>query len=100
MNCYSQENHQQQFIRLTAKHLKENFKRTQIKVYASMLSGQSYHTSLKLMVHLLGIPSSLEDLDVSKIRVVYYWGVDRIAWYCELDVITTVQVFLGFRNDP
>lgn len=53
------------------------------------------------MAHVLGIPSPKEDLDGSKIRSVYYEDADveRIRKYCELDVLTTVQVFLRLRGE-
>lgn len=61
-----------------------------------------HYTSLRLMAHVLGIPSPKEDLDGSQIRSVYYENgdIDRIAKYCELDVVTTAQVFLRLRQDP
>ncbi|WP_273273158.1 3'-5' exonuclease [Maribacter polysiphoniae] len=60
-----------------------------------------HYTSLKLMAHILGIPSPKEDIDGSMVRDVYYEekDVDRIVTYCELDVITTAQVFLRLRNN-
>lgn len=60
-----------------------------------------HYTSLKLMAHILGIPSPKEDIDGSMVRDVYYndKDVDRIINYCELDVVTTAQVFLKLRNE-
>jgi uncharacterized protein YprB with RNaseH-like and TPR domain len=60
-----------------------------------------HYTSLKLMANVLGIPSPKEDIDGSMVREVYYKekDLDRIIAYCELDVITTAQVFLRFRNE-
>jgi DNA polymerase elongation subunit (family B) len=60
-----------------------------------------HYTSLRLLAHILGIPSPKEDLDGSQIRSVYYedGDVERIARYCELDVVTTAQVFLRLRNE-
>lgn len=60
-----------------------------------------HFTSLKLMANVLGIPSPKEDMDGSMVRDVYYEenGLDRIITYCELDVVTTAQVFLRLRND-
>jgi len=60
-----------------------------------------HYTSLRLLAYILGIPSPKEDLDGSQIRSVYYeeGDIDRIAKYCELDVVTTAQVFLRLRND-
>ena len=60
-----------------------------------------HYTSLKLLAHVLGIPSPKEDMDGSMVRDVYYdeKDIDRIVSYCELDVITLAQVFLKFRNE-
>ena len=54
------------------------------------------------MAHILGIPSPKEDIDGSMVRDVYYKdkAIDRIITYCELDVVTTAQVFLRLRNEP
>ncbi|MGB5404301.1 MAG: hypothetical protein WBN13_10035 [Robiginitalea sp.] len=60
-----------------------------------------HYTSLRLLAYILGIPSPKEDLDGSKIRSVYYeeGDIDRIAKYCELDVITTTLLFLKLRGE-
>lgn len=60
-----------------------------------------HYTSLKLMANVLGIPSPKEDMDGSMVRDVYYKenDLDRIITYCELDVVTTAQVFLRLRGD-
>lgn len=60
-----------------------------------------HYTSLRLLAYILGIPSPKEDLDGSKIRSVYYkeGDIERIARYCELDVVTTAQVFLRLRGE-
>ena len=60
-----------------------------------------HYTSLKLLAHVLGIPSPKEDIDGSKVREVYYEDndLDRIILYCEGDVVTTAQVFLRLRNE-
>lgn len=60
-----------------------------------------HFTSLKLMANVLGIPSPKEDIDGSMVKDVYYEEVDleRIITYCELDVLTTAQVFLRLRNE-
>ncbi|MFS4455208.1 3'-5' exonuclease [Maribacter sp. 2304DJ31-5] len=60
-----------------------------------------HYTSLKLMSHILGIPSPKEDIDGSMVRDVFYKekNLDRIITYCELDVVTTAQVFLRLRNE-
>jgi DNA polymerase elongation subunit (family B) len=55
-----------------------------------------HFTSLKLLANLLGITSPKGDSDGSLVRQVYYEDkdIDRIITYCELDVVTTAQVFL------
>ena len=60
-----------------------------------------HYTSLKLMAHVLGIPSPKDDMDGSMVSVVYYTenNLERIINYCELDVVTTAQVFLRLRNE-
>lgn len=60
-----------------------------------------HYTSLKLMAHVLGIPSPKEDIDGSMVRDVYYneKDLDRIIVYCERDVVTIAQVFLRLRNE-
>ncbi|MFD2100308.1 3'-5' exonuclease [Flagellimonas iocasae] len=60
-----------------------------------------HYTSLKLLAHVLGIPSPKEDMDGSMVKDVFYQenDVDRIISYCELDVVTTAQVFLRMRNE-
>ncbi|GMN10166.1 3'-5' exonuclease [Croceitalea sp. MTPC9] len=60
-----------------------------------------HFTSLKLMANVLGIPSPKDDMDGSMVRDVYYNenNLDRIVIYCELDVVTTAQVFLRLRGE-
>jgi len=58
-------------------------------------------TSLKLMAHVLGIPSPKDDIDGSQVRHVYYEDndIDRIVTYCEKDTITVAQILLKLRNE-
>jgi len=58
-------------------------------------------TSLKLMAHVLGIPSPKDDIDGSQVRDVYYEenDIDRIVIYCEKDTITVAQILLRLRNE-
>ena len=60
-----------------------------------------HYSSLKLLSHILGIPSPKEDMDGSMVKDVFYKenDIDRIIAYCELDVVTTAQVFLRMRNE-
>lgn len=59
-------------------------------------------TSLKLMAHVLGIPSPKDDIEGSQVRDVYYNDKDleRIISYCEKDTLTVAQIFLRLRNEP
>ncbi|WKW46305.1 3'-5' exonuclease [Myroides sp. JBRI-B21084] len=61
-----------------------------------------HYTSLKLLTHVLGIPSPKEDIDGSEVRSVYYNenNIERIAKYCERDVVAVAQIFLRLRNEP
>lgn len=55
-----------------------------------------HYTSLKLMAHVLGIPSPKDDIDGSQVGHVFYKekDIDRIAIYCQKDVVTTAQIYL------
>ncbi len=59
-------------------------------------------TSLRLLTTLLGIPSPKDDIDGSQVGRVFHdeQDVDRIARYCEKDVLATVQLFLRYRYEP
>ncbi|WP_397364282.1 3'-5' exonuclease [Olleya sp. R77988] len=59
------------------------------------------YTSLKLMTHVLGIPSPKDDIDGSEVYRVYYEDndIDRIITYCEKDTIAVAQIFLRLRGD-
>ncbi|MDO5607221.1 MAG: 3'-5' exonuclease [Capnocytophaga sp.] len=59
-------------------------------------------TSLKLLAHVLGIPSPKDDIDGSQVREVFYKenDIDRIAAYCEKDTVTVAQIFLRMRYEP
>jgi DNA polymerase elongation subunit (family B) len=61
------------------------------------------YTSLKLLAHVLGIPSPKDDIDGSQVGKVYWQEKDleRIRVYCEKDVVTCAQVFLRLNAlDP
>lgn len=60
-----------------------------------------HFTSLKLLTHILDIPSPKEDIDGSQVRDVYYneKDIDRIINYCEKDAVAVAQVFLRLRNE-
>ena len=61
-----------------------------------------HYTSLKLLTHVLGIQSPKDDIDGSQVADVYYKdkNVDRIAKYCEKDVLAVAQVLLRFEQIP
>ncbi len=64
------------------------------------------YTSLSLLAAVFGIPSPKTDIDGSMVAEVYYkeQGLQRIANYCMLDVLTSAKVYLrmaGFNDiDP
>jgi 3'-5' exonuclease len=60
------------------------------------------YTSLELLTTVLGIPTPKDDIDGSMVAGVYYGDkdIDRIARYCEKDVIAIAQVLLRFMNQP
>ena len=61
-----------------------------------------HYTSLKLMTHILGIPSPKDDIDGSQVAEVYYKEKDleRIVKYCEKDTVAVVQLLLRLYNLP
>lgn len=60
-----------------------------------------HYTSLKLLAHILGIPSPKDDINGADVARVYYQeqDIERIARYCEKDVITVAQIFLRLRGE-
>ncbi len=60
-----------------------------------------HYTSLKLLTNVLDIPSPKDDIDGSEVRGVFYeeQNINRIAVYCEKDVIAIAQVILKFRQE-
>ncbi|SHI85470.1 hypothetical protein SAMN04488096_105110 [Mesonia phycicola] len=58
-------------------------------------------TSLKLLTHILGIPSPKEDIDGSQVRDAFYVekSIKRIVSYCERDVVAIAQIILKFRQE-
>lgn len=59
------------------------------------------YTSLKLLTHILEIPSPKDDIDGSQVHRVFYEekDIDRIVVYCEKDTIAVAQIFLRLRNE-
>ena len=59
-------------------------------------------TSLKLMAHVLGIPTPKDDIDGSDVARVYYQENDlgRIERYCQKDTLAVAQVLLRLMGKP
>lgn len=60
------------------------------------------YTSLKVLAALLGFPSPKDDIDGSMVGQVYWeeQDVERISFYCEKDVLATIQLFLRYQRQP
>lgn len=58
-------------------------------------------TSLSLLTTVFNIPTPKDDIDGSMVNEVYWKekNLDRIATYCQKDVVALVQLFLRFRNE-
>jgi 3'-5' exonuclease len=58
------------------------------------------YTSLKLLAAALGVPSPKDDIDGSMVAEVYWKekNIERIANYCQKDVVTTANIILRFKN--
>jgi 3'-5' exonuclease len=63
--------------------------------------GKAY-TSLKLLAATFGFPSPKDDIDGSQVRGVFYdeGDVERIARYCEKDVVAVMQLLLRYKRMP
>ncbi|MFN7115612.1 MAG: 3'-5' exonuclease [Saprospiraceae bacterium] len=59
-------------------------------------------TSMRLLAAVLGFPSPKDDMDGSQVGSVFWEeaDVERIAHYCEKDVLATVQLFLRYKRMP
>jgi len=60
------------------------------------------YTSLELLSALFDIPTPKDDINGSEVASVYWKEKDlaRIVTYCQKDVITIVQLFRKFQNNP
>jgi predicted PolB exonuclease-like 3'-5' exonuclease len=60
-----------------------------------------HYTSLSLLTSIFNIPTPKDDIDGSMVNDVYWKekNLDRIAIYCQKDVVALIQLFLKFRND-
>jgi 3'-5' exonuclease len=59
------------------------------------------YTSLNLLAHTLGVPTSKDDIDGSMVWSVYWKdkNLNRIVSYCQKDVVTLAQLFLRMNNE-
>ena len=60
-----------------------------------------HYTSLSLLTSIFNIPTPKDDIDGSMVNQVYWKDKDleRIANYCQKDVVALTQLFLKFRNE-
>jgi hypothetical protein len=60
------------------------------------------YTSLKLLAAVMGVPTPKDDIDGSMVGKVYWETGDlqRIADYCQKDVLTVAQLLLKFKGLP
>ncbi|MCO6488214.1 MAG: 3'-5' exonuclease [Phaeodactylibacter sp.] len=63
---------------------------------------RKHYTSLKLLAAVLGFPSPKDDIDGSDVGRVYWEDKDleRLALYCEKDVLATIQLYLRYKYMP
>lgn len=61
-----------------------------------------HYTSLNLLAACMNIPSPKDDIDGSQVGEVYWKqnDLDRIAVYCQKDVVTVAQLILKFKQLP
>ena len=59
-------------------------------------------TSLDLLAAVLDFPTPKDDIDGSDVGRIYWEDkdLDRIAHYCEKDVLATIQLFLRYKRMP
>ena len=60
------------------------------------------NTTLKLLAGVLGFPTPKDDIDGSQVGRVFWEDDDleRIATYCEKDVLATAQLFFRYQRKP
>ncbi|MBQ9471117.1 MAG: 3'-5' exonuclease [Bacteroidales bacterium] len=61
-----------------------------------------HYTSLRLLTQVFGIPSPKDDIDGSQVADCYYIDndIERIAVYCEKDVLAVAQLLLRYKGLP
>lgn len=60
-----------------------------------------HYTSLGLLTAIFDIPTPKDDIDGSMVNQVYWHdkNLERIANYCQKDVVALTQLFLRYRNE-
>lgn len=60
-----------------------------------------HFTSLSLLTTIFNIPTPKDDIDGSMVNQVYWQenDLERIANYCQKDVVALTQLFLRFKNE-
>jgi uncharacterized protein YprB with RNaseH-like and TPR domain len=60
------------------------------------------YTSLNLLATIFNIPTPKDDIDGSDVARVYWeeHNLERIATYCQKDVITVAQLLLRYKGEP
>lgn len=60
-----------------------------------------HYTSLELLTNIFNIPTPKDDIDGSMVADVYYKerDIQRIAQYCEKDVLAIAQLLLRFKGE-
>lgn len=60
------------------------------------------YTSLSLLAQCLGIPTSKDDIDGSRVHEVYWKekNLPRIVTYCQKDVLVVAQIYLRMNGEP
>ena len=70
----------------------------------ALFKGTYYNAlSLNELAYMSGVPSSKDDIDGSQVSDVFYreeGGINRIATYCNKDVICTAKIFLAMQGKP
>ncbi len=63
---------------------------------------RKHYTKLDLLAHIFDLPTSKDDIDGSQVYEVYYkeGDLERIAEYCEKDVVLTCQLYLKMEGQP
>ena len=60
-----------------------------------------HYTSLKLLAEVLNIPTPKDQMEGKDVCRVYYQekGLERIAEYCQKDVVTVARLLLRFKGE-